>query len=206
MAFSPWQILSPVQWAKWTWSAVRGSGAGEDEAGGPEGDPEEEEDSQAETKSLSFRQVHRIPAEMQARAILPPRSSCVRATVSPALLRPARSRVPAVCPKVRMFCLPVCFRSPVFAVSFLNPAPNPQSPHPGLPGSLSLSVDTPAPTQPHRVVSVDKARWDLELFPCGQEIAPPPFLAPQCPKNAALVKGDRVMTGPWQLVRNGGLC
>ncbi|XP_070454947.1 transforming acidic coiled-coil-containing protein 1 isoform X13 [Equus przewalskii] len=54
MAFSPWQILSPVQWAKWTWSAVRGGGAGEDEAGGPEGDPEEE-DSQAETKSLSFR-------------------------------------------------------------------------------------------------------------------------------------------------------
>ncbi|KAG8512519.1 Transforming acidic coiled-coil-containing protein 1, partial [Galemys pyrenaicus] len=52
MAFSPWQILSPVQWAKWTWSAVRGGGAGEDEAGGPEGDPEEE-DSQAETKSLS---------------------------------------------------------------------------------------------------------------------------------------------------------
>ncbi|XP_029387587.1 transforming acidic coiled-coil-containing protein 1 isoform X2 [Mus pahari] len=54
MAFSPWQILSPVQWAKWTWSAVRGSGAGEDEAAGPEGDPEDEEDSQAETKSLSF--------------------------------------------------------------------------------------------------------------------------------------------------------
>ncbi|XP_004682314.1 PREDICTED: transforming acidic coiled-coil-containing protein 1 isoform X2 [Condylura cristata] len=53
MAFSSWQILSPVQWAKWTWSAVRGGGAGEDEAGGPEGDPEEE-DSQAETKSLSF--------------------------------------------------------------------------------------------------------------------------------------------------------
>ncbi|XP_067577804.1 transforming acidic coiled-coil-containing protein 1 isoform X6 [Pseudorca crassidens] len=53
MAFSPWQILSPVQWAKWTWSAVRGGVAGEDEAGGPEGDPEEE-DSQAETKSLSF--------------------------------------------------------------------------------------------------------------------------------------------------------
>ncbi|XP_005226200.2 transforming acidic coiled-coil-containing protein 1 isoform X1 [Bos taurus] len=53
MAFSPWQILSPVQWARWTWSAVRGGGAGEDEAGGPEGDPEDE-DSQAETKSLSF--------------------------------------------------------------------------------------------------------------------------------------------------------
>ncbi|CAI9619095.1 unnamed protein product [Staurois parvus] len=29
MAFSPWQMLSPVQWAKWTWSAVRG-GAGEE--------------------------------------------------------------------------------------------------------------------------------------------------------------------------------
>ncbi|XP_063551280.1 transforming acidic coiled-coil-containing protein 1-like [Gorilla gorilla gorilla] len=54
MAFSPWQILSPVQWAKWTWSAVRGGATSEDEAGGPEGDPEEE-DSQAETKSLSFR-------------------------------------------------------------------------------------------------------------------------------------------------------
>ncbi|XP_040098911.1 transforming acidic coiled-coil-containing protein 1 isoform X11 [Oryx dammah] len=53
MAFSPWQILSPVQWARWTWSAVRGGGAGEEEAGGPEGDPEDE-DSQAETKSLSF--------------------------------------------------------------------------------------------------------------------------------------------------------
>ncbi|XP_077326093.1 transforming acidic coiled-coil-containing protein 1 isoform X2 [Lithobates pipiens] len=29
MAFSPWQMLSPVQWAKWTWSAVRGSGGEE---------------------------------------------------------------------------------------------------------------------------------------------------------------------------------
>lgn len=73
MAFSPWQILSPVQWAKWTWSAVRGGGAGEDEAGGPEGDPEEE-DSQAETKSLSFRQVHSIPAETHpCRCCLHPR-------------------------------------------------------------------------------------------------------------------------------------
>ncbi|XP_007665581.2 transforming acidic coiled-coil-containing protein 1 isoform X2 [Ornithorhynchus anatinus] len=43
MAFSPWQILSPVQWARWTWSAVRGGG-----------EEEKEEDSQAETKSLSF--------------------------------------------------------------------------------------------------------------------------------------------------------
>uniref|UniRef100_A0A8C6QPP3 Transforming, acidic coiled-coil containing protein 1 n=1 Tax=Nannospalax galili TaxID=1026970 RepID=A0A8C6QPP3_NANGA len=53
MAFSPWQILSPVQWAKWTWSAVRGAGAGDGEAAGPEGDPEEE-DSPTETRSLGF--------------------------------------------------------------------------------------------------------------------------------------------------------
>ncbi|XP_078522454.1 transforming acidic coiled-coil-containing protein 1 isoform X6 [Lissotriton helveticus] len=46
MAYSPWQILSPVQWAKWTWSAVRG-GAGQEE---PE---EEDDDQQAEDKSLS---------------------------------------------------------------------------------------------------------------------------------------------------------
>ncbi|XP_068931964.1 transforming acidic coiled-coil-containing protein 1 isoform X1 [Petaurus breviceps papuanus] len=53
MAFSPWQILSPVQWAKWTWSAVHGGGAGDGEDRGPEGEAEED-DSQAETKSLSF--------------------------------------------------------------------------------------------------------------------------------------------------------
>ncbi|XP_036606775.1 transforming acidic coiled-coil-containing protein 1 isoform X2 [Trichosurus vulpecula] len=53
MAFSPWQILSPVQWAKWTWSAVHGGGAADGEDRGPEGEAEEE-DSQAETKSLSF--------------------------------------------------------------------------------------------------------------------------------------------------------
>ncbi|XP_037742043.1 transforming acidic coiled-coil-containing protein 1 isoform X2 [Chelonia mydas] len=53
MAFSPWQILSPVQWAKWTWSAVRGGGAGDGEDGGVDREIEED-DSQAETKSLSF--------------------------------------------------------------------------------------------------------------------------------------------------------
>ncbi|XP_020840890.1 transforming acidic coiled-coil-containing protein 1 isoform X1 [Phascolarctos cinereus] len=53
MAFSPWQILSPVQWAKWTWSAVHGGGAADGEDRGPEGEAEED-DSQAETKSLSF--------------------------------------------------------------------------------------------------------------------------------------------------------
>lgn len=97
MAFSPWQILSPVQWAKWTWSAVRGGGAGEDEAGGPEGDPEEE-DSQAETKSLSFRQVHAslprckraaIHQSIHLRLIL---CACVwsptRVTIFMAVLRP----------------------------------------------------------------------------------------------------------------------
>ncbi|NXQ77490.1 TACC1 protein, partial [Quiscalus mexicanus] len=30
MAFSAWQILSPVQWARWTWSAVRGGGSPEE--------------------------------------------------------------------------------------------------------------------------------------------------------------------------------
>lgn len=98
MAFSPWQILSPVQWAKWTWSAVRGGGAGDDEAGGPEGDPEEEEDSQAETKSLSFRQVH---------ASLP---RCKRAATRPSIHPPIHSSArPSVCgsPGVR-----VCGRPP----------------------------------------------------------------------------------------------
>nr|XP_033804594.1 transforming acidic coiled-coil-containing protein 1 isoform X2 [Geotrypetes seraphini] len=52
MAFSPWQILSPVQWAKWTWSAVRG-GSGDAEDAGVKEDGEED-DSQAEEKSLSF--------------------------------------------------------------------------------------------------------------------------------------------------------
>ncbi|XP_041089397.1 transforming acidic coiled-coil-containing protein 1-like isoform X1 [Polyodon spathula] len=42
MAFSPWQMLSPVHWAKWTWSAVRGGGEGG-----------EEEAEEEEEKSLS---------------------------------------------------------------------------------------------------------------------------------------------------------
>ncbi|XP_053125501.1 transforming acidic coiled-coil-containing protein 1 isoform X3 [Hemicordylus capensis] len=67
MAFSAsWQLLSPVQWAKWTWSAVRGGSAGpelQDGIAGADGEaraaPEqpledEEEDAQAETKSLSL--------------------------------------------------------------------------------------------------------------------------------------------------------
>ncbi|KAM4038872.1 transforming acidic coiled-coil-containing protein 1 isoform 2-T2 [Anomaloglossus baeobatrachus] len=43
MAFSPWQMLSPVQWAKWTWSAVRGSGeeTTEDEEGRESGSDSE---------------------------------------------------------------------------------------------------------------------------------------------------------------------
>ncbi|XP_035201080.1 transforming acidic coiled-coil-containing protein 1 isoform X1 [Oxyura jamaicensis] len=52
MAFSAWQLLSPVQWARWTWSAVRGGGAPEGEDGGV--GREAEEDSQAESKSLGF--------------------------------------------------------------------------------------------------------------------------------------------------------
>ncbi|KAJ7305200.1 hypothetical protein JRQ81_011109 [Phrynocephalus forsythii] len=75
MAFSSsWQILSPVQWAKWTWSAVRGGGGG---PGGPGSESEgiaavggdgeaqaasgqqqqlqeDDEDAQADTKSLSL--------------------------------------------------------------------------------------------------------------------------------------------------------
>ncbi|XP_069474026.1 transforming acidic coiled-coil-containing protein 1 isoform X5 [Ambystoma mexicanum] len=46
MAYSPWQMLSPVQWAKWTWSAVRGGGAEQQQQ-------LEEDDPQAEEKSLS---------------------------------------------------------------------------------------------------------------------------------------------------------
>ncbi|XP_075031023.1 transforming acidic coiled-coil-containing protein 1 isoform X2 [Calonectris borealis] len=48
MAFSAWQILSPVQWARWTWSAVRGGGSPEGEDGGAE------EDSLAEGTALGF--------------------------------------------------------------------------------------------------------------------------------------------------------
>ncbi|XP_067857297.1 transforming acidic coiled-coil-containing protein 1 isoform X2 [Heptranchias perlo] len=51
MAFSPWQILSPIQWAKWTWSAVRGGGGGEEEE---EEGGNENEDSKPEEKRLSF--------------------------------------------------------------------------------------------------------------------------------------------------------
>ncbi|XP_060107724.1 transforming acidic coiled-coil-containing protein 1 [Heteronotia binoei] len=68
MAFSAsWQLLSPVQWAKWTWSAVRGGGGPEQDALAAGGDGElqaapgleldaDEEDAaaQADTKSLSL--------------------------------------------------------------------------------------------------------------------------------------------------------
>ncbi|XP_051496797.1 transforming acidic coiled-coil-containing protein 1 isoform X2 [Apus apus] len=49
MAFSAWQILSPVQWARWTWSAVRGGGSPEGEDGGAE-----EEDPPGEGTALGF--------------------------------------------------------------------------------------------------------------------------------------------------------
>ncbi|GAB0200287.1 transforming acidic coiled-coil-containing protein 1 [Grus japonensis] len=52
MAFSAWQILSPVQWARWTWSAVRGGGSPEGEDGGAE--EEEEKNSPAEGTALGF--------------------------------------------------------------------------------------------------------------------------------------------------------
>ncbi|XP_064209987.1 transforming acidic coiled-coil-containing protein 1 isoform X1 [Anguilla rostrata] len=51
MSYSPWSMLSPVQWAKWTWSAVRGGGEEEqeEEEGGRLKD--EEELSREEEKS-----------------------------------------------------------------------------------------------------------------------------------------------------------
>ncbi|XP_015269718.1 PREDICTED: transforming acidic coiled-coil-containing protein 1 isoform X2 [Gekko japonicus] len=63
MAFSSsWQLLSPVQWAKWTWSAVRGGGGPEQDAiAGGDGElqaapglEDDDEEAQAETKSLSL--------------------------------------------------------------------------------------------------------------------------------------------------------
>ncbi|XP_048368334.1 transforming acidic coiled-coil-containing protein 1 isoform X2 [Sphaerodactylus townsendi] len=63
MAFSSSSWLSPVQWAKWTWSAVRG-GAGpeqEDALAGGDGEApaapgleDDDEEAQGETKSLSL--------------------------------------------------------------------------------------------------------------------------------------------------------
>ena len=149
MAFSPWQILSPVQWARWTWSAVRGGGAGEDEAGGPEGDPEDE-DSQAETKSLSFRQVHALLPRF-GRATIHPSirgSFCVRARVCACVCMcvcvcvvatrvnrvhgsaavPALNQVPAVQSEVQdVVPSRRVFSFPRFSVSFLNLTQNLQS-------------------------------------------------------------------------------
>ncbi|KAL4609559.1 transforming acidic coiled-coil-containing protein 1-like isoform X3 [Arapaima gigas] len=53
-----WSMLSPMQWAKWTWSAVRG-GVEEEEAGqGAVGEVKEEKVSfHEEEKSQGFRQV-----------------------------------------------------------------------------------------------------------------------------------------------------
>ncbi|XP_069773919.1 transforming acidic coiled-coil-containing protein 1 isoform X2 [Narcine bancroftii] len=44
MAFSPWQILSPLQWARWTWTAVRGG----------DGDGEDQGDAEPAVKRCSF--------------------------------------------------------------------------------------------------------------------------------------------------------
>ncbi|KAM9252576.1 transforming acidic coiled-coil-containing protein 1 [Cariama cristata] len=52
MAFSAWQILSPVQWARWTWSAVRGGGSPEGEDDGVERTVKE--DSSVEGTALGF--------------------------------------------------------------------------------------------------------------------------------------------------------
>uniref|UniRef100_A0A672UAF2 Transforming acidic coiled-coil containing protein 1 n=1 Tax=Strigops habroptila TaxID=2489341 RepID=A0A672UAF2_STRHB len=61
MAFSAWQILSPVQWARWTWSAVRGGGSPDGEDGGGAGEAAEEEDP-----ALGFRSGCKVkPYETQ---------------------------------------------------------------------------------------------------------------------------------------------
>ncbi|XP_059822207.1 transforming acidic coiled-coil-containing protein 1 isoform X3 [Hypanus sabinus] len=52
MAFSPWQILSPIQWAKWTWTAMRG-GAGED-GEGQEQEPSDGVDAEPAVRRGSF--------------------------------------------------------------------------------------------------------------------------------------------------------
>ncbi|XP_021391563.1 transforming acidic coiled-coil-containing protein 1 isoform X2 [Lonchura striata] len=55
MAFSAWQILSPVQWARWTWSAVRGGGSPEEGDAAAEEDGEEEDrDPPAGGSALGF--------------------------------------------------------------------------------------------------------------------------------------------------------
>ncbi|XP_068030611.1 transforming acidic coiled-coil-containing protein 1 isoform X2 [Anomalospiza imberbis] len=59
MAFSAWQILSPVQWARWTWSAVRGGGSPEEGDGGAgaaeeDDDEEEDRDPPAGSSALGF--------------------------------------------------------------------------------------------------------------------------------------------------------
>ncbi|XP_072410238.1 transforming acidic coiled-coil-containing protein 1 isoform X3 [Chiloscyllium punctatum] len=47
MAFSPWQILSPIQWAKWTWSVVRPGPGAEDNEGEDSSPEEKSSDSEA---------------------------------------------------------------------------------------------------------------------------------------------------------------
>jgi len=96
MAFSAWQLLSPVQWARWTWSAVRGGGGPDGEDGGVEGDAEEE------IKSPGFRQVHRAPGTGGR--------GCVRVHAGPAAPDPS---------------LPSGARAPLAASHHLGPQPAP---------------------------------------------------------------------------------
>lgn len=121
---------------------MRGGGAGEEEAGGPEGNPEDE-DSQAETKSLSFRQVHALLPRFGRATIHPSIQGlilcararacvCVVATrvncVHGSAAVPARNQVPAVQSEVQdvVPLLAGCF-PPLVSVSFLNLTQNLQS-------------------------------------------------------------------------------
>ncbi|XP_062366567.1 transforming acidic coiled-coil-containing protein 1 [Cinclus cinclus] len=64
MAFSAWQILSPVQWARWTWSAVRGGGSPEEGDGGAaaaeEDDEEDDREPPAGGSALGFRTTEQV--------------------------------------------------------------------------------------------------------------------------------------------------
>uniref|UniRef100_A0A8C4UMH4 Transforming acidic coiled-coil-containing protein C-terminal domain-containing protein n=1 Tax=Falco tinnunculus TaxID=100819 RepID=A0A8C4UMH4_FALTI len=66
MAFSAWQLLSPVQWARWTWSAVRGGGGPEGEDGGAAEDAPDEGVLISEIPDIANRDGHATDEEKLA--------------------------------------------------------------------------------------------------------------------------------------------
>lgn len=53
--------LSPVQWAKWTWSAVRGAGEEEGEGGMKEDEDSFRQREEEEEKSQRYRGTKKLP-------------------------------------------------------------------------------------------------------------------------------------------------